>query len=168
MLVYHPALDVHHCMLRLLRLLRSHPQKRMLVDQLRILDFYLLFPHLLANVSVLRGQVAKKNKFAKRANRYNRVPSPKLLMTRLKEVQTVTLFALAAKSLIDESRLSEQEVILLEPNLNKDVLVLLESQTAEEEEISSYLATELSKIPLGGEAGLKSRTGLLEHRYDPT
>jgi hypothetical protein len=58
-------------------------------------------------------------------------------------------------------------VLLVEQALTDDLTELLVSQTKEEKEVASYLATQISRIPLHGPNGLKSRTGLLEHRYDP-
>jgi hypothetical protein len=88
-------------------------------------------------------------------------------MLRLQEVQTVALFGLASKGLIDQSGLAEHDVVLIEKGVTDELSALLITQTSEEKEVVSYLATELSRIPVDGPNGLKSRTGLLEHRYDP-
>jgi len=167
MLVYHPALDAHHCMLRVLRLLHKAPGKKLQIDQLRILDFYLLFPHLLTDVSVLRGQVAKKNKFAKRASKYNRVPSPRMLMLRLREVQTAAVHTLASKGMLNEGGLRDGEVALADLVIGPELQALIDDQTPEDKEVVDYLSTQITRIPVAGSDGLKSRTGLLEHRYDP-
>jgi hypothetical protein len=167
MLVYHPAFDVHHAMLRMLRLVESHPTKSLPKDQLRILDFYYLFPHCLAEVQVMKGQVAKKNRFARRANRFNRVPSPKMLLMRMEGIQTAAIHTLAANGLIDSQAFSEGTVIRTKVPLTEHLAALVNDQPSEDREVVEYLATEISKIPLSGENGLKKRTGLLEYRYDP-
>jgi hypothetical protein len=83
-------------MLRMLRLLILHPENVLQVDQLRILDFFYLFPHLLGGVPLMKGQVAKKNKFAKRATKYNRVASPKMLMMQIAGIQSAALQTLGS------------------------------------------------------------------------
>jgi hypothetical protein len=34
-------------------------------------------------------------------------------------------------------------------------------------ELTAYILTQLSTLPLGGSGGLKQRTGLMEYKYDP-
>ena len=79
MLVYHPAFDMNQGMFRMLRLLKPNPKHSLAWDTFRILDFYYLFPHLLADVPLTRAMVKRKREFAKLGSKYSRVPAPRPL-----------------------------------------------------------------------------------------
>src|ERR1700679_2447643 len=101
MLIYHPAFDVNHARLRLIQLLDSANPPELSFDLLRILDFYFLFPHLLANVSLSRGMTRMKRELGARSNKYNRVPSPRTLIRQMEGVQETAIRALEAVHLVE-------------------------------------------------------------------
>ena len=55
MLVYHCAFDVYHTIFRVSLLLEAHPDSKMPVDSVRILDLLFMFPYLIANVEYPKG-----------------------------------------------------------------------------------------------------------------
>jgi hypothetical protein len=167
MLVYHPAFDVDHACFRALELLELHQDHAMSVDQLRILDFYFVFPHLLANARLLPAHKGIKSKLLKRRNDYNHVADPRALMREMRGVQQAALGSLAARRMIDVESLRENMAKRTSRALPAPVQRLIDDQPTEDAEIAQFLARDLSSLPLNGQNGLKARTGLVEHRYDP-
>jgi hypothetical protein len=167
MLVYHAAFDINHARFRALYLLELHPAHRMQFDLLRILDFYFLFPHLLGHVQLARNMTRQKRQFAERASKHNRVPSPKLLIRQMQGIHETAVRALMADGLVLAEPFEFQIVERSEKPIPDALLKVFKSQPQEEQALGNFLATEVAKIPLNGSDGLKARTELLEHRYDP-
>lgn len=167
MLIYHPAFDVNHARLRLIQLLGSANPPELSFDLLRILDFYFLFPHLLANIQLPRGMARMKRELAARANKYNRVPSPRTLIRQMEGVQETAVRALEASHLVELPLASISIVKRSAVPLPDDLVRIISEQPDAEKALAQALATEVAKIPLNGPDGLKARTGLLEYRYDP-
>lgn len=167
MIIYQPAFDVSHACFRMLQLLDGHPQKEMPIEQVRILDFYALFPHLLADVSLMPKHRAYKSELKKLNNRYNRVPNPRDLFFRMRGTQELALRNLASKGLLDGRAIRNAIAKrTLEP-LPQLLQVTISAQDEDHQRIMRFIAVEVSAIPLFGGNGLKARTGLMEHRYDP-
>lgn len=167
MLIYHPAFDVNHARLRLIQLLEFALAQELSFDLLRILDFYFLFPHLLAEVKLTRGMSRLKKELAARANNYNRVPSPRTLLRQMAGVQETAIRALEAFRLIELPLAGVSVVKRSSAPLPEGLIRVISEQPEEERALAQALATEVAKIPLNGPDGLKARTGLLEYRYDP-
>ena len=153
-------------MYRVLLLLELHPEHRMPVDQLRILDFYFLFPHLLADVKLMRGHIRWKRKLAATRSKYNHVPAPQMLLSQIRPLQEVALLHLAGEGYFDKQALDEKLAIKTSRSVPPTITKLF-SEQSDERELAEFLAKEVSKIKLTGVDGLKDRTGLLEYRYDP-
>ncbi|MBF0250793.1 MAG: hypothetical protein HQL35_09230 [Alphaproteobacteria bacterium] len=167
MLIYHPAYDAHQAIFRMLALLEHHPEKRMALDQLRILDFYLLFPHLLADKSLSTKARSWKKRLAQMGSSYNRVPAPQMLLEQIHPLQRSALLHLAEEGLIDGEQLEAMIVARTDKEIPVAIRKAMVDQGDDERELVEFLATIVAAIPLTGPQGLKSRTSLLEHRYDP-
>jgi hypothetical protein len=167
MLIYHPAFDINHARLRILQLVEYSNLKDIPFDLLRILDFYMLFPHLLADVKLSRGMTRAKRLLAARANKYNRVPAPKVLIRQMEGIHETAVRALEASGVIE---LPLYDVVVIRRSalpVPDELTKIINDQPPEEQELAKLLATEVASIPLNGPDGLKARTGLLEYRYDP-
>ena len=167
MLIYHPAFDVNHARLRIIQLLDAANPPELSFDLLRILDFYFLFPHLLAPIQLTRGMTRMKRDLAARANKYNRVPSPRTLIRQMEGVQETAVRALEATQLVELPLASISIVKRSSVPLPDDLVRVINEQPDAEKALAHALVTEVAKIPLNGPDGLKARTGLLEYRYDP-
>lgn len=167
MLVYHAALDINHARFRLLYILELHPQRQLIFDLLRILDFYFLFPHLLGGVTLARNMTRQKRAFAERSSKHNRVPSPKLLIRQMQGIHETAVRALMADGLVLPEPFELQIVQRSATPVPDALEKVFTSQPEDERALANFLATELATMPLNGQDGLKARTGLLEHRYDP-
>jgi hypothetical protein len=54
MLSYHPSLDLHHTILRILQIFIYDKEKCYKIDEIRILDFYITFPELISEIRVTK------------------------------------------------------------------------------------------------------------------
>jgi hypothetical protein len=166
MLIYHPAFDINHARLRIIQLLEGLRDREVPFDLLRILDFYFLFPHLLADVQLKQGMTRIKRELRRRGNKYNRVPAPKVLIRQMEGIHETAVRALQASNLVDMAQdmaVVKRSDIPLPEALKK----VIADQPDQEQTLANILSGEVATIPLNGPNGLKARTGLLEYRYDP-
>jgi hypothetical protein len=166
MLTYHAAFDVDHAAFRTIQLVEKHPEKRLPVELLRILDFYMLFPHRIGDLTLPNNMLKQKRAYAKLANRYNRVPAGRIFMTQIEGLQEAAIRSLAAKRFLSASELKAGIGARASEPLPVELQRAIDAQTEDDKELVEFLATRLSRIPLMGPNGLKARTGLLEYRYD--
>lgn len=167
MLIYHPAFDINYARLRIIQLIDGLRDKEVPFDLLRILDFYFLFPHLLADVKLTKGLLRTKREFGKLANKYNGVPAPKILIRQMEGIHETAIRALQSSNLVE---LPSSDMALVRRSsitLPDDLKTVIADQPEQERELAKILSGEVATIPLNGPDGLKARTGLLEYRYDP-
>lgn len=166
MLIYHPIGDPYHCIYRLLSVLLNLSVQRIEWEKLRILDFYMLFPHLLQDVKLpaeLRGARSQLNKIM---NPYEVLPSPKRLMFELSKIQDNAVKSLVAKGIVDRTEFVQEIVLLNSFIIPQKLKTHISSQQQKNEYWYKFLTSNFASIPLMGEKGLKERTGLMEYRYD--
>lgn len=166
MLVYHPAFDNYHSAFRQLVLLSNLPGLTSNETQLRILDYYFLFPSELGGVTFPNDLRSEKKQWVKLKSRYNHIPDPRRLFDELKPYQEEGIRMLTATSVIEVDDVSGNSKITL-VNVPESLRSIVESATKEHFDILRLLAGEFSQIDLYGASGLKARTGLFEYRYDP-
>jgi hypothetical protein len=167
MLIYHPAFDINHARLRLIQLLEGLRGCEVPFDLLRILDFYFLFPHLLADVQLRQGTARIKRELGRRKNKYNRVPAPKILIRQMEGIHETAVRALQASSLVDVPAQDMAFVKRSDTPLPEELKGVIAGQPEQEQALVKVLTGEVATIPLNGPNGLKARSGLLEYRYDP-
>ena len=166
MLVYHPAFDPYHSVFRMMRILEVLQQKKMQFDGMRIADFYVTFPALIARMTLPRELVKWKRCFSKLDNPYHFSGEPKVVFRRMETFQTMALSAMASRKIIAQHQLEEGIVVRTDiayPNRLEDIL---KKANEREGDLMRFLSELLAKIPVYGSGGLKARTGLLEYRYD--
>lgn len=162
MLAYHPALDPYHTSFRMLRLIASSPYK-LEPDRLRLLDFYLLFPHLLKKVHLPSDLTRRRGQVAGSSNHYRFNGQPQLVFRTITPVHDAALNLLSTSAW---TRLEDDRVYLNASALPDEVRLLLVERNAEQNDLISFLVADLYTVPLCGHDGLKQRTGLMEYRYD--
>jgi len=168
-LSFQPALDPLHAVFRLLRL---HALIRRLgsleIDQIRILDFYLIFPFRIAEIRLRREHV----RFRKIAAPYGLTkpygfqPEDRVLFERMRPIQWVALEALAAKGFISSSDLEKGLVRFTERPIPTELMARIDEANYADKKLFEVLELLVSEYPLHGVDGLKARSGLLEFRYD--
>jgi len=167
MLVYNPAFDIHHGIFRMLQLLVRLYPNRVEVDKLLILDFYLLFPNKLPEAKLTSDVRLLTNKIVNyKENPYSKVSNAKILFNQMRNYQLASLSCLASYSLIDKELLEAGWVELEIASLSQDVKSTIADHYLKESALIDLLTKHLAKIDLKNNSGLKSRTGLMEYRYD--
>lgn len=166
MLIYHPAYDANHGMFRMLRLLDASPTHTINWDTFRILDIYYLFPHLLLDARLPRNLTKSKKVIGAGNSKYNRAPSPKLFIQQIVGLHESIAMSLASKGLIKGAALKEGLLQRTATRLPTIVQAAFD-EAVEDDALVRLLAVDLASLPLSGQNGLKERTGLLEHYYDP-
>jgi hypothetical protein len=167
-LTFQPAFDVFHTMFRYLRIRDALDETVVHRDQLRIADFYLAFFFRAESIR-LKPKDQSIKKIARRIgppSSYQRQPDDGLLFARMGPIQHASLrslvhygyFALAetGTSFVAKTKLSApgdlQERIAQANDINHEVI--------------DAIVRLIRDYPLTGRDGLKSRTALMEHRYD--
>jgi len=165
MLIYHPAFDAHHSAFRQLVLLSAMPESNADQIQLRILDFYFLFPAELRKVTFPNALRKEKKQWTALATRYNRILDPRRIFDELRAYQDEGLRMLAATGIVRITKGSRQSSVAL-VEIPQSIYPMIESARSSHANLLNLLAGEFSKIDLYGASGLKDRTGLFEYRYD--
>ena len=167
MLLYHPVDDSNHCSYRLLRLLYSADELSMPLTSLLICDFYTLFPGQLKRIEGWpRKRSAAYNLIHAIPEEYEEMLNPKRVFFQLNNIQTAAVSYLEAKGIIEHDVLAHAQVKLRTEALPSDFIARLESDPIRGETWFSLVSRELSKLPIAGKNGLKSKTGLMEFVYD--
>lgn len=170
-IMYTPAFDPFNGIYRMLLILQHFDlNEEVEVDRLRIFDFYLLFPYKTAKITMRSDEAEMKvlrTKYIRsKENPYNYNLNDRKLFERLRPYQMIALSHLASYGLIDPERLLQQKVKILNPELMYNVVSKLDEMSKEERNTLSWLSHSFRTTPLGGKYGLKSRTHLIESKYD--
>lgn len=168
-LSYEPVFDPFHAVFRFLRL-------RQIIEQLgpfhrdlvRILDFYLLFPFRIGEIRLTPShrRFRKLASVYDSAKSYGDQPEARTVFDRLEVIQGATLDTLASQGFIDADQLSIGLVQTTNASVGEEILERVRNANEREGDLIDFLGVLASEYELTGENGLKSRTGLMEHRYD--
>ncbi len=166
MLIYHQRNDVFHCMFRILSIIHLLDGKKIEVDRLKIIDFFFVFPHLISEVKLPRakGSVGLKKEAKTFTVPYENLPSNKILFSEMGDFQLQALDILRSKEIIEF--LGGGWLTVGSSFYNETIKTLV----ADNKLTSRFFYNELVKVLFGctlhGNNGLKSKTGLMEYRYD--
>lgn len=166
---YEPAFDPAHAMFRALRLREGVLQDtRVPKDLFRVLDFYLLFPDRLKNVR-LRNEHRRIKGIAERQQwqaPYGPRPDDQTLLRRMEPFTDVAVEHLAERGFLDRSALDDGWVLTTGETVPPSLAERIAALTKTNGELLAALHVLATEYPFEGGDGLKSRTGLLEYRYD--
>lgn len=163
MLVYHPALDPYHSAFRMLHILAYASEREYDIAALRILDFYAVFPQLIATVRLPRGLRRAKTQLSAGKNPYWFTGDPVQIFTRMEPLQQTALNILYAQRLLDAKEYQNGRIRI---SLDQFKQLSLPPSLTVTRETLDFLVNVLGKLSFQGSGGLKDRTGLLEYRYD--
>lgn len=165
MIVYHHRNDVFHCIFRFLSIFSILDRDKIEFERLKIIDFYFAFPHLLASTTIPRSAGSSKvKKFAQALNiPYENFPSNRILFSEMGSFQLQALDILRSKEILilEDGWLSAGEVFSRE-----EVMKLVTDSRFTSIPIFETLVKVFMTCNLHGANGLKSKTGLMEYRYD--
>lgn len=165
MIIYHPAYDVHHCAYRFL-LLSETIKKDIEWEKFRILDFFLLFPNLLKNLTLPAEIRGARKVFNNIPEPYENISNPSRLMFELGNIQNACVTSLMAKEILDKEAFASDRIKRTVLELPTGIKLKLDADPIRNESWFIYLANELSEIEFYGSKGFKARCGLMEYRYD--
>ncbi len=167
MLIYHPIHDVNHCVYRVLLVLENSQHSNIDLELFRLIDFYILFPHLIKEIKPFPAELASFRKVIKKISEpYEIISNVKRTMYELETIQTTAIQNLMAKNIIEIDSYNNKILkrtkellpeIIYEEIINSDVV---------KEEWFRMLINEFPTINFLGKKGLKARSGLMEFRYD--
>lgn len=137
-------------------------------DVVRILDFYLLFPFLIGEIrlSPAHRRYKKIAQNYERLRPYGEQPESRTLFERMEPMQIAALETLASRNIIEPSLLNDSKV-QLEPTAVPRELAARAAQANEaDHELLEFLNIIATQYEVLGQNGIKSRSGLMEFRYD--
>lgn len=171
MITYNPAFDLYHCIFRMIHIIQRLDDNDCLeVDKIRIWDFYVLFPSKTYTIMIRRNEEDlkswRKRYIDKTKNPYEYNGDNRKLFDRLRPYQMTALSSLASYGIIDKRHFLNKEIMISNRTLlNKfiektGVLPQTESNTL------SFMSLFSKSMSMLGIYGLKSRTNLMESKYD--
>lgn len=167
MLIYHPAYDANHCLYRLLAILRSTTEFSLTWDQLRILDYYYLFPSQLKNIKPWPLNIKEyKGRLRFIPEQFEDINNPARVLYDLQVFQKTAALELIAKGIISKL---DFEIGLLKVDsdlLPEGYLDVVENDLFLKSDSFEIITKALPRVEFNGASGLKKRSGLMEYIYD--
>ncbi|PNL51044.1 hypothetical protein CEP63_018305 [Proteus mirabilis] len=164
MLIYHPAYDAYHCLFRMIVLI-DHVNE-IEVDKARILDFYFIFPALLAEIRMPHNYRNIKKEAKKYSNDYRNPINGVSTFRDMHEIQMAAIRCLAATGLIELKSLEKGMIERTNKSIPDGLLLSMRDFLNTNKEVNLFIINTLSQFHLTGKDGLKDRTNLMEFRYD--
>ena len=137
------------------------------LTSLLICDFYTLFPSQLKRIDGWpRKRSAAYKMIQAIPEEYEEMLNPKRVFFQLNNIQTAAMSYLKAKGIIEHDILTHAQIKLSTEALPPEFIEKLKADPTRVEAWFSLVSRELSKLPISGKNGLKSKTGLMEFVYD--
>lgn len=168
-LTYNEAFDPYHATFRFLRLWQGCKLAgKTHIDMLRILDFYLLFPFRIQNMSFIASdrswrQVSKSYESRKP---YGELPDDVSIFSRMEPFQRAAASSLVEAQVLSADAWKSNQIEFLQKELPADLKKRCDELNDSMRDVIEILCALNERYPLLGRSGLKDRTGLLEFRYD--
>ena len=166
MLIYHPMLDPYHCCLRMLSVLCDSEVPTLEWDRIRLIDFFVTFPHLLGTIRFPNELRRYRKQMTSIPEPFEMLPSAPRLFYQMGELQSVAAGLLTARGYVDAvddgHSLKTVDVVACKSMLAE----MGKGSGFRTADWYGFLVDELTKLPLHGPNGLKARSGLLEYRHD--
>ena len=166
MIIYHPAYDFNHCVFRFITLLYDIDGNQADWETMQILDFYYVFPHLLANIKLPRNSIATKKTLSSLPLPYETLPNPRRLMFELRALHQESARALVAKGILDKDLFLRNIVRMYPERVPEALYVPINDNEKRNTSWYRLIVKFLATYPINGKNGLKDRAQLMEYRYD--
>ena len=152
---------------RLLLILEYSEHERFNTDTYRLIDFYTLFPYLLKLIKPLPKPINNyRNKISDIQEPFESLRNTKRILHELERLQSTAIQNLLAKGLLDKQAFEKGFIQRTQKMLPKEFADQIHSARLPKEEWFKVIVNEFPKAQFTGSKGLKSRTGLMEYRYD--
>lgn len=171
MIVYQKSFDLYHTVYRMIKLLAHFEEDGVIeIDRLRIWDYYLLYPNKMQKIKLKREEqdirsIIKKY-ITRPENQYERVLNDRKVFEKIKPYQMTAIKCLASYGIINKDYLSNNKITSISKSIFDKYSDDYKTLSIQEENTIRLLTSHFYKIPMFGSDGLKSRTQLLESRYD--
>jgi len=166
MILYHPAKDVYHCVYRLIAIM-GNLDEPVSFDKLRILDFYFLFPSFMKDIKPWPSDIKDYKRVVKSvSDSYERVVNKRRLFFEMLPVQKKAISIIKSKDILVAESLEEGQLLLQKDILSGVILEIKESDKFVSSEVFEVIVKGLLSTEWEGSSGLKSRSGLMEYKYD--
>lgn len=167
MLIYHPAYDANHCLYRLLAILQATTEFTLSWDQLRILDYYYLFPSQIKHIKPWPTNIKDfKSKLKSIPNQFEDINNPARVLYDLQAFQKTAALELIAKGIISKAEFENGVLKINGELLPENYIKLIESDDFLKSDAFKVITKALPKVEFNGDSGLKKRSGLMEYIYD--
>lgn len=167
MLIYHPVHDINHCLYRILALLEMSEHKEIDWEVIKLMDFYVLFPHQLKNIKPFPMELIKHKKIVNSLpDAYEFMPNTKRILFELEGIQNTAIQNLMAKGLINVENFKKQKVSRTNTPLPEKIIASFGKTGFTSKNWFKVIANNLPSIEFSGKSGLKFRSSLLEYKYD--
>lgn len=168
--MYNPAQDIYHGIFRMARVLQKMDERKPLeVDRVRIWDFYLLYPVQLLHVSLKQDEdeIREARKLLKlKETRFDYKGDLRKLFEGIKPYQMAALTFLVSCGILNKDEFETGWVLVADPEKLHTFVEQTGTITEQESNILKFLSFLFSGMSLTGVDGMKSRTKLLESKYD--
>jgi hypothetical protein len=140
------------------------------IDRLRIWDFYVLFPDKIYDLGLKQNEKEirdfRRSVIVKSKNPYNQVYDSKKIFNRMRQVQLMAFNCLASYGIINKEDLKANRITLEDENILAKYIENVTPLNFEESNVIRFLVKYFKKMSMFGTDGLKSRSKLLESKYD--
>lgn len=171
MIIYNQAFDLYHCIFRILNFLnRFNPSDIIEVDKLRIWDFYFLFPNKVYDIRLKQNEFdirkIRKQYIKQTNNPYEIIFEERKIFEKLKPYQLSALNCIASYGIVNKEMLTQQRITIENKELLNEYISKFGELSPREKNVISLMTSHFYNISLFGKDGLKSRTNLMESKYD--
>lgn len=166
MILYHPFKDANHCMYRMISIMYGI-KGSVSYQYLNLADYYYLFPSEMKNIKNWpRKGTSDKLAIDNILQPYESLDNSRITFFEIKEIRNQAIINLITKGIVSLSE-NNNDILTLNINLLQNELIkTLEEDKFRKTDIYKIIVNKLIKVPLYGENGLKSKSGLLEYRYE--
>lgn len=168
MLLYDWTTDPHHTFLRLSTILKIFHEKgikEVEYDRLRILDFILAKPTIIAEMTWDKEWSVSKSTFNKLKHEYNIFPK-ETLFHQMKYIFDIVILTLEKLTIIISDISASPRYNIVIENLSAELQEVINAQQSINTDAIAFIKNHLVDYPLLGKGGLKNRSTLMEYRYD--
>ncbi|WP_319022236.1 ABC-three component system middle component 5 [Halomonas casei] len=136
-------------------------------DVFRMLDYYVLFPHLLKRIDPFPAALRAYKKILKEIpEAYEVLQNDKRIFFELEAIQNTSIQNLMAKDLVCPEKLKDRIVEKSGNAIPGQILDAIKKDETANQEWFRCVVNELPLIEFDGKKGLKARSQLMEYRYD--
>ena len=166
MIIYNPAFDIYHCVYRMISILSNLVNEKIEVDKLRILDFYMVFPGEIKYISFPRKLFSFKKEYKDIPSEFDSSSIRNKVFNAMENYQLLAINCLASINYIDIDELKNNTIVKNTKFDNVQIKALIRDPANHNQRLIDFLSKQLSTLELKGSLGLKSKTGLIEAKYE--